>query len=219
MGGISQQQFNDFQIYNCSTIQKLRSSKYFYEKLVKFMSTPNKYDQSGLDELLCYLNLYLDGFLYNYKSAADVFAHELNLLYDIMDPDVNIYMNPNFIKKFKEKKPSASIITHLDYFDTENNLFKVANKYRNYTTHRCIPLSSIELTQDLNMITIRSGKITYSKCRVTLPDDPFAINPTYNNNYDILYFCKEVFCELLEAMDKIYELIGTEIDTQKSIPL
>ena len=86
--------------HHLSTVHKISAAQYFRDKIRERIDQP----MTDIYEALFEMNLYLDGYLYNFKSSVDILSQEINVLYGLRIPKERVEI-------FKEVKN----LSHVDW--------------------------------------------------------------------------------------------------------
>ncbi len=207
---VTQEIRDTFYIHHQALEHKLKSAKYYLDKLISLCESTSLADLStSLSEFDFNANLYIDGFFYSGGSALDIFAREILALYDI-HPTGDIY----YVAARSEISgiyPSDPLLTRLNTPSWKGEF----SNYRNVATHEVLLSTSISLKIQMTYPS------QVQRISLPLPDDP-RIAPssrTFNRNPDAVEYCSKTFRRLLSHINIVYGDIANRALANGRLPL
>ena len=211
---IANSRFQKHKMYHSSVIQKINSIYYFRNEIYK-MIQGGTYD---LTKMLLHFNVFVDGYLYSFISASDIFGQEINNLFNLGYAQKNV----NFLKIYEELLTNHNSLDISIYFHSKisntnisgrikianNSWYDIVRKYRNAITHRNI--LGLELIKNIEMDD--HGIVHVDPYMPKLSD----FNERSSRN--LINFCDYNLNKLVEIINESYNIFITRIDNNERIP-
>jgi hypothetical protein len=212
----------DFNLFDSSVTQKLRSTEYYCKELASLrihdfqvflpISAPQAAGSVTIQtpllnvtEYCWHLSRLLDGFFMNYMSTLDTLAREIFTLYDPkIVPPKKIYITTArdmLVKSHPSSNAGKLLDTRL-----RQAWFQGVKPFRHCTTHESL-IRYDDIKISFNYVTF---EYELAK-RIRLPDDPQVRPFTYHRNREASKYCRCVLNRLQSLITQVYEAILLDI--------
>lgn len=194
-----------FEKYHFSTIQKIRATQYFRDQIKDIIEQP----ANDLQDLLFKVNLYFDGYLYNFQSSMDILGQEINVLYNlnIREKDVTLYV---ILEKLNSDYTSLDITKFLNRNITtsQRSWWGIVRRFRNAISHKQI--IGIELIQPVEWDGHHVPHI--------MPYVPLLSNFNKKSETKLQIFCNLNIKRMCDCIEGVYELNINRLNNNERVP-
>lgn len=197
-----------YYIYHFSLIHKLKSAKYHVQSLEDYLQRQDTIEEDPLN-VAYRVNFHFDGFTHVVGSALDILAREILCYFGCQLPN-HVYFS-SARQHISGMNPNDSILNRLQ----DPTWLQEFRDYRNTATHENVVGSQFTVVNNI------VGASSHRRLLFPLPDNPRAttVNKTYQNNRDIIEYCKITFTRVLRLINPIYSDLNDRIDQNNSMPI
>lgn len=165
----------------------------------------------------------LDTFFVNAISALEIATQEVNVYYGLgfQEEDVSIWA---VRKSLRAGRPGTPIECFFAVLTTPpgGEWFMRLNNYRRSTLHRKATVKEIRGEFRIRDYTVTTTTdLVPSSMRIALPNDPLPLNPVFDpaNEIEMISYCKEAFRLTLLNLNKLFEIIETDLAAARQVPI
>lgn len=203
---VSQGVLSAYATYHFSLLHKLRATRYHVEALEAFLETQDA-QQIEPQALVYRVNFHFDGFLHNIGSALDILAREVLAYYSLPPPN-NVYYRTARLE-IAAARAGDPILPFL----ADPPWKREFTEYRNTATHESIIGTEFQVN-----VSVRENR-AFRRLVFPIPNDPRNPALGYNNNPDIVKYCKTTFKRALTLKDRVYAHLHERVKASNVLPL